>query len=261
MSLRSVPFMGSTASTSHPGFRTVANPARRRVLIPRTTMVRSYYIALHEIGHCVVGFDLDKPRAPQEAATWRWAIDQAVEPPTRGLKRMMFRAVWNYLLADLGARPTGDLSNAEMFPRPADEFWSFLASLDDASRLLYEGTKITAHTGPPAEARMEVRRALHQERVQTHEAMLRTRAAVRRARIEEQLRFYGPPRPARAGELTLLGSREKAHVWRQGGMYGAQVGVSDIFCGARGVAHPAPAKAPRCKSCQSLSSRPVAYVE
>lgn len=68
-----------------------ADPERRRVLIPPTTMVRSYYLALHEIAHCVLGYDHDLPAAPQEAATWQWAIDHAIEAPTLGLKRLMFQ--------------------------------------------------------------------------------------------------------------------------------------------------------------------------
>lgn len=220
-----------------------ANPERRRVLIPRTTKVRSYYLALHEIGHCVLGNDHEQPAASQEAATWQWAIEHAIEPPSVGLKRLMFKTVWNYLLSDLAAPSAENLSNAEMFPRSDDGFWSFLASLDDASRLLYEATKITAHTGPPAEARLEVSRALYRERE-------RSREALRRARVREQLRFYGPARPAPAGELTLLGASEKAHVWGHDGMWGT---FGSVLCGSRGVAHPAPPGAPRCKTCRSLS--------
>jgi hypothetical protein len=119
----------------------------RVVLIPQTTMVRSYYIALHEIGHIVLGFDRDRPKAPQEAAAWRWAINCAIEEPTPGVSRMIFLKLWNYLLGDLLLRPGEKRSNADRFPGPGDEFWLFLASLDEASRLLYGAVKVTAHSG------------------------------------------------------------------------------------------------------------------
>jgi hypothetical protein len=93
-----------------------AYPEQRQVLIPRTTMIRSYYLTLHEIAHCVLGFDHDRPAALQEAEAWQWAISQSIEPPTPGLKRMMFKALWHYLLSDLGVRGAEDLSNRDLFP-------------------------------------------------------------------------------------------------------------------------------------------------
>lgn len=228
-------------------------PVERRVLIPQTTMVRSYYLGLHEIAHCVIGYDHDQPAAPQEAATWRWAIAEAIEPPTPGLKRMMFKALWHYLLRDIGVWDAEQLSNRDLFPGPDDPFWAFLATLDDdAGRLLYEATKITARTGPPAEWRARAYQELDEERRRSEQALEQAKQDARRAVIREQLRFYGPPTPAKAGERVLIGAGEKAHVWRYDGQYGAVTQISAIYCGATGVAHPAPADAPACRACQRL---------
>jgi hypothetical protein len=222
-----------------------ANPKDRTVLIPETTMVRSYYVALHEIAHCVLGFDSAEPRAPQETGAWRWAIDQAIEPPTAGLKRYIFKVLWHYLLSDL-VRPESDLSNAERWPPADDSFWAFLAGLDDPSRLLYEATKVTGHVGLLADLRTNAARALDRERQ-------RTKDALRRAHIAEQSLAYGPPSPARTGQLALLGASKKAHVWASDGQFGT-FADRGILCGSRGVARPAPPDAPRCKVCLSLEA-------
>jgi hypothetical protein len=233
--------------------RAHAFPEQRRVVIPQTTQVRSYYVALHEIGHCVVGFDRDLPVAPQEAATWQWAMREAIEPPTLGIKRKIFKALWHYLLSDVAVGQTKDLSNRDMFPSPDDWFWGFLASLDEPPRLVYEATKITARVGPPAAWQAAVNNELYEERRRWERELDRVRKSARRALIREQLRFYGPPSSARAGERALIGSGIKAHVWRQNGLYGAET-TGNIFCGVDGVAHPAPAAAPTCGSCERLSS-------
>jgi hypothetical protein len=229
-----------------------AYPEQRQVLIPRTTMIRSYYLALHEIAHCVLGFDHDRPAAPQEAEAWQWAISQSIEPPTPGLKRMVFKALWHYLLSDLGVRGAEDLSNRDLFPAPDDPFWSFLATLDDGSRLLYEAAKVTARTGPPADWQAKAYQELDEERRRFEQALEQARNAARRAVVREQLRFYGPPSPAKSGERVLVGSGVKAHMWRYDSQYGAVTKISDIFCGVSGVAHPAPAGAPACRACGRL---------
>lgn len=226
-----------------------ADPAGRRVLIPAVTRVRSYYTALHEIGHCVLGYDAGLPAAPQEAAAWQWARDVAIERPSEGVRRMMFRAVWHYLLADMSSSAERQPSNDSMFPTPDDPFWAFMASLDTGARLLYETAKVTAHVGPPAEQRDEVQELIDAERA-------RTRHEVSRARVEEQLRAYGPPRQARAGELVALSASGTAHIWRGNGTYGALAPGTDIVCGASGVARPAPVDARRCRSCLKIASLP-----
>jgi hypothetical protein len=227
-------------------------PAERRVLIPKTTLVRSYYLGLHEIAHCVLGYDHEKPAAPQEAAAWQWSIAEAIEPPTQGLKRMMFKALWHYLLSDLSVHGAEALSNRDLFPGPGDPIWDFLASLDAGPRLLYEAAKVTARTGPPAAWQAEAYRELDQERRRGEEAVEQAKEAGRRTLIREQLRFYGPPRPAPASVRVLVGAGEKAHAWRYGGQYGAMTQISAIYCGVTGVAHPAPDDAPDCRACRRL---------
>jgi hypothetical protein len=121
-----------------------ADLKHRGVLIPQTTKVRSYFTALHEIGHIALGFDSSKALAPQEAATWKWAIAEAIEEPTSGLQRMIFQRIWHYLLVDV--RRPGDRSNSELFPPTDDVFWAFLAQLDEPGRLLYSAAKLMART-------------------------------------------------------------------------------------------------------------------
>lgn len=226
-----------------------ANTAERRILIPETTRILSYYMALHEIGHVVLGADRSKPKASQEADAWRWAIENAIEPPSEGVRRRIFRAVWNYMLNDLNASPDRDLSNAERFPSdPDDPFWEFMASLDGSERLLYEAIKVTAHSGPIADARFR-------EKWLVEEESKKRLVAVSQARVQEQLRFYGPPRKASIGELTLLGSSPKAHVWRIDGSFGTLVRSGDIYCGTVGVAHEAPSDAAPCRRCASIRER------
>jgi hypothetical protein len=138
--------------------RGAAAPDRRAVLIPRTTLIRSYYTGLHEIAHCVLGYDMAKPAAPQEFQAWRWAFDHAIEPPSDGVKRQVFKVLWHYLLADLAGTngvedPALLLGNVTLFPPRTEVFWTFLGALDESGQLLYEATKILAHAGPVAVAR------------------------------------------------------------------------------------------------------------
>ena len=66
----------------------------------------------------MLGYDHDLPAAPQEAAVWQWAIAEAVEPPTVGLKRMMFKALWRYLLRDKGCQRRRSAHQPRPVPRP-----------------------------------------------------------------------------------------------------------------------------------------------
>ena len=218
------------------------------MLIPPTTMVRSYYVALHEIGHCVLGYDQHRPAAPQEATAWQWAIESAFEPPSPGVKRMMFRALWHYLLSDLaGEHPESLKRSGRLFPVPEDPFWVFLASLDDASRLLYEATKVAANVGPVADAREAVEHTIKRK-------LEKQRQAARRARIERELKMYGPPQAVGEGERVLIGASSKAHVLAGSGMYGTMLDSGDVVCGAVGVGHPAPGEAHSCRACERIMS-------
>jgi hypothetical protein len=215
--------------------------------------VRSYFVALHEIAHCVLGYDKDQPAAPQEAAAWRWAVEQAIEPPSEGVQRMMFRVLWHYLVGDLARdRRTVSSASARLFPARGDSFWIFLSSLDESSRLLYEATKLLAHVGPIAQARDEVEQEIEEQRVSA-------RQVARLVRVRNELRRYGPPRRARREEAVLLGSGRKAHIWETDGMFGSLAGPGEILCGSSGVAHPAPPESLPCKHCASVRmSREVA---
>lgn len=72
-----------------------AIPTLRHVSIGAVRGVSSYYVALHEIGHCVMrGRSL--PRLENEAAAWQWAIDHAMTPPTPGVRKMIRRCLGSY---------------------------------------------------------------------------------------------------------------------------------------------------------------------
>ncbi len=226
------------------GERAKANVGDGRVLISQTTGVRTYFVALHEIGHCVLGVDQTKPIAPQEAEAWRWALDNAREEPTRGVRRMIFKALWHYLLRDLDRADAAELRNRDLFPGPDDPYWSFLASLDEEGRLLYEAAKVTARAHP-AEGPLPLEQLLEAERT-------KTRTALRRARVKiaAEEREVGPPKPAAAGDLVVLSKGGTAHILARDGYYGVVLATGDTLCGAGGVARPAPPDADTCWSCQ-----------
>ena len=231
------------------GDRAFALPAERQITTPPVTGIRSYFIALHEIAHVVLSYDYDQLAAPQEAEAWTWAIDQAAEPPSEGLRRHMFKVVWHYVLRDLSSPHRDDMSNRSLFRPPDDPLWSFLGQLDDPERLLYEATKLTARTTPPADELARLREQLYQVGVELDDARQHTRDAVRKAIQKEQLRTAGPPRPAKPGDAIALGRTETAHILRYDGMLGTRLSV---YCGASGIARPALNGAALCKGCQRL---------
>lgn len=67
----------------------------RRVTIPEIRGQVSYLVALHEIGHIVI-----RPEPPlrlqQEAAAWRWALDNSIVEPTLATWRSIFRSLEGY---------------------------------------------------------------------------------------------------------------------------------------------------------------------
>jgi hypothetical protein len=125
----------------------IAEPKTRRITTPRpVTRIRSYYIALHEIAHVILGFDERRTRAPQEAAAWAWALDEAIRPPSEGVRRMILKVLWGYLVSDGYRHARGYRREGCMIPAREDAFWSFLAEQlnGNAAEALYQAAKITS---------------------------------------------------------------------------------------------------------------------
>jgi hypothetical protein len=129
------------------GTRALAEPKERRITTPRpVTRIRSYYIALHEIAHVVQGFDSKKARAPQEAAAWTWAIDNAIVPPSDGVRRHIFQVVWGYVVSDGNRHFQGYGAKGRMIPAREDPFWQFLSDqlVGDPAEALYQAAKVAS---------------------------------------------------------------------------------------------------------------------
>src|SRR4051812_19954743 len=83
-----------------PSASAAADLQLRRVRTPPVTRHRSYYIALHEIGH-VVTHDPASAESPvkQEERAWRWALQTALIEPTEGVRRHIYRRLWSYVVS------------------------------------------------------------------------------------------------------------------------------------------------------------------
>lgn len=72
-----------------------AVPRERVIRIKAVRGVVSYYVALHEIGHCVMR-GRSKPTLECEALAWQWAIDRAIVKPSPAVRKMIRRALRSY---------------------------------------------------------------------------------------------------------------------------------------------------------------------
>lgn len=80
----------------------------RRIETPRIVGPTTYFTALHEIGHAAHFNSIqdDGPylvlptaseRLAQEAEAWKWALDNAIIPPTQAVRRRIGKALASYL--------------------------------------------------------------------------------------------------------------------------------------------------------------------
>jgi hypothetical protein len=76
-----------------PGGR--ATPSLRLIEIGPVRGPVSYYVALHEIGHCV-GRGRSAPLLEGEANAWEWAIDHAMIAPTPAVRKAIVRCLRSY---------------------------------------------------------------------------------------------------------------------------------------------------------------------
>jgi len=71
----------------------VAWPASRHMRCPRIKSRVNYFVALHELGHLVLG-------TPDEKDAWGWAIDTARVRPTQAVKAAIRRGLRSHGIED-----------------------------------------------------------------------------------------------------------------------------------------------------------------
>lgn len=105
----------------------------------------AYFVALHEIGHVLVG--LEGTRLEREAACWKWAIQNAIILPSFPTRQRICACLVRYLFRAQG--------RGWKIPAPGSDFWllmqwwqpeayAHVASLADQESLLH-----TDRTGQP----------------------------------------------------------------------------------------------------------------
>ncbi len=76
--------------------------------IPPVTDEESYWTALHEIGHYVNAHPLRAEYLPTiegETEAWKWALDNAIEPPGPKTREQIGVALGAYLAGEVGGSP------------------------------------------------------------------------------------------------------------------------------------------------------------
>lgn len=73
----------------------VAGQKVQRIIIRPIRGRSSYYTALHELGHHLA----KRParRLDQEVVAWRWALENAIVPPTPGVWKLIARCLDSYV--------------------------------------------------------------------------------------------------------------------------------------------------------------------
>ena len=97
--------------------RARATRRTRAVAIPEIRSLRSYLVALHELGH-VIGAN-PRLRLDQEVAAWNWALAHTRFEPTDACWRMIGRALGSYV-ARAVRRP------GMRVPEPGHPIWPFV---------------------------------------------------------------------------------------------------------------------------------------
>jgi hypothetical protein len=119
--------LGITLEYLKGGNRGWAQRKERRIKVSPVKGISTYYTALHEIAH-IVGPNAPR-RLEQEVAAWRWAIDNAKRPPTKG--------VWKGIAASLDSyRQRGERAVwGTKLPAPEHDFWTLLCEAEEGSRV------------------------------------------------------------------------------------------------------------------------------
>ena len=100
--------------------------ARSRVIRhPPIQEEMNYFVALHEIGHAVLGLPAGLSRLDREAWCWRWALDHAAYEPHFSTRQRISACLVRYLYraAERGWR----------VPTAESDYWRLLAWWDQAA--------------------------------------------------------------------------------------------------------------------------------
>lgn len=88
----------------------------RRIWHPPLRDEMAYFVALHEIGHILVG--LEGTRLEREAACWKWAIQNALVLPSYPTRQRICACLVRYLVR---AQERG-----WRIPAPDSDYWLFM---------------------------------------------------------------------------------------------------------------------------------------
>jgi hypothetical protein len=66
-------------------------------MLPEVRSQVTYFLALHEIAHCLLHRTRRVPRLTEEAEAWEWALGHAVVDPSPATARSMYRKLGSYL--------------------------------------------------------------------------------------------------------------------------------------------------------------------
>lgn len=91
----------------------------RWIRIPPIRTPITYYTALHELGH-LLG-EPGRYRLDEEARAWEWALANAAEPPSPGVRKMIRRNLRSYLRWALHRQHR--LRGRPIVPEPEHIFW------------------------------------------------------------------------------------------------------------------------------------------
>jgi hypothetical protein len=99
-----------------------AKTKHRRITHPPITEEMAYFVALHEIGHIVIG--LSGTRLEREALAWRYALDKTIISPHYSTRQRICACLVRYLhRAQV---------NKWKLPERGDLFWDLLRWWDDS---------------------------------------------------------------------------------------------------------------------------------
>lgn len=100
--------------------------ARARVIRhPPIVEEMNYFVALHEIGHAVLGLPPGLCRLEREAWCWRWALEHAAYAPHFSTRQRISACLVRYLYRAA--------SRGWKIPTAESDFWKLLAWWDQAT--------------------------------------------------------------------------------------------------------------------------------
>ncbi len=96
----------------------------RRIIVRPIRGRSSYFTALHELGHHLA--PRPRRRLEQEVVAWRWALDNAIVEPTRGVWQKIARCLDSYVARAKRWR-------SMKLPPEDHDFWRLLSQANEMS--------------------------------------------------------------------------------------------------------------------------------